>query len=88
MGGTRKWPAGTRIPPGLGEDVRRVRRARRLSRTAFASATGCTQSCVSRLEPGEFMPPVKFAEACDRTFGAGDLFVGQLRRVVDGERPA
>ncbi|UNZ22059.1 helix-turn-helix transcriptional regulator [Streptomyces sp. 891-h] len=76
------------IPPSLGEDVRRVRQARRISQTAFASATGYTQSYVSRVESGEFMPSMKFAEACDRTFGTGDLFVGQLRRVIDGEYPA
>ncbi|MFE9335131.1 helix-turn-helix transcriptional regulator [Streptomyces sp. NPDC007063] len=76
------------IPPSLGEDVRRVRRARRISQTAFASATGYTQSYVSRVESGEFMPSLKFAEACDRTFGTGDLFVGQLRRVIEGEYPA
>ncbi|RCG26369.1 XRE family transcriptional regulator [Streptomyces diacarni] len=76
------------IPPSLGEDVRRVRRARGISQTAFATATGYTQSYVSRVESGEFMPSVKFAEACDRTFGTGDLFVRQLRRVVEGEYPA
>ncbi|WP_431979847.1 helix-turn-helix domain-containing protein [Streptomyces qinglanensis] len=88
MSRTRKWPTGMSIPPSLGEDVRRVRRARRISQTAFASATGYTQSYVSRVESGEFMPSVKFAAACDRTFGTGDLFVGQLRRVIDGEYPA
>ncbi|MFE9388005.1 helix-turn-helix transcriptional regulator [Streptomyces sp. NPDC006784] len=88
MGGTHKWPTGMSIPPSLGEDVRRVRRARRISQTAFASATGYTQSYVSRVESGEFMPSLKFAEACDRTFGTGDLFVRQLRRVIDGEYPA
>ncbi|WSA95151.1 helix-turn-helix domain-containing protein [Streptomyces sp. NBC_01795] len=41
------------IPSSLGEDVRRVRQARRISQTAFASATGYTQSYVSRVESGE-----------------------------------
>ncbi|NSC21369.1 helix-turn-helix transcriptional regulator [Streptomyces albus subsp. chlorinus] len=75
------------IPPSLGEDVRRVREARRISQTAFAAATGYTQSYVSRVESGELMPSVKFAEACDRTFGTGDLFARQRRRLVDGEYP-
>jgi transcriptional regulator with XRE-family HTH domain len=87
MAEKRKQPTGMSIPPSLGEDVRRVRQARGISQTAFATATGYTQSYVSRVESGEFMPSEKFAAACDRTFGTGDLFTRALRRVIDGEYP-
>ncbi|MGP3988687.1 helix-turn-helix domain-containing protein [Streptomyces sp. 3N207] len=87
MGTSRKRLGGINVPPGLGADVQRVRTARKISQTAFASATGYTQSYVSQVESGKILPSTKFAEACDRTFGTGDLFARQLRRVVKGEYP-
>ncbi|WP_341483241.1 helix-turn-helix transcriptional regulator [Streptomyces tubbatahanensis] len=87
MGTSRKRLDPINNSLGLGADIQRVRKARKISQTAFATVTGYTQSYVSQVESGKILPSVKFAEACDRTFGTGDLFVRQLRRVVDGEYP-
>ncbi|WP_347178601.1 helix-turn-helix domain-containing protein [Streptomyces iconiensis] len=88
MSKSQKRASAINVPPGLGADVHRVRTARKISQTAFATATGYTQSYVSQVETGRILPSMKFMEACDRVFGTGDLFVRQLRRVVDGEYPA
>ncbi|MGY1435299.1 DUF5753 domain-containing protein [Streptomyces reniochalinae] len=42
---------------------------------------------MSQVEAGKILPSMRFAEACDHVFGTGDLFVRQLRRVVEGEYP-
>lgn len=72
----------------LGEDVCRVREARRLSQKALAHVAGYSVSYVSKVEAGAVLPSPKFAEGCDKAFGTGDLFARQLRRLVNGEHPS
>lgn len=68
MGGTRKWPAGMSIPPSLGEDVRRVRRARGIShRSCHSDPQG--GNCVEwapGLVSGGGVVPVRDSKAGER----------------------
>ncbi|MEU5835092.1 helix-turn-helix transcriptional regulator [Streptomyces diacarni] len=72
----------------LGDDIRQVREARRLTQRALGAAAGYSVSYVTKVETGVVFPALRFVEGCDRAFGTGDLFVRQRRRLVEGENPA
>ncbi|MCX4582643.1 helix-turn-helix transcriptional regulator [Streptomyces sp. NBC_01481] len=72
----------------FGLDVRQVRAARKITQKGLGSATGYSESYVSKVESGAVMPSEKFTEGCDRAFGTGTLFVRQLRRLLEGDHPS
>ncbi|WP_078565360.1 helix-turn-helix domain-containing protein [Streptomyces sp. AA1529] len=72
----------------LGEDVRQVRQARRISQDGLASATGYSRTYVSKVESGGVIPSQRFVEGCDKAFGTGGLFARRLRHATEGEAPA
>lgn len=72
----------------LGDDVRRVREARKISQRALAHAVGYSVSYVSQVESGKIMPSERFVQGCDKAFGTGDLFARQRHRLVHGEHPS
>ncbi|WP_244905674.1 helix-turn-helix domain-containing protein [Streptomyces qinglanensis] len=75
------------VPHSFGEDVRRVRRARRLTQRQLGQVTGYSEGYVSKIEKGTVTPSVKFAEGCDRAFGTGGLFAESLRRLMEVDHP-
>lgn len=76
------------VPPSFGQDVKRVREARGLTQKGLGRGAGFSEGHVSRVEAGLVPPSIRFAEGCDRTFGTGDLFVQQRRRLIEGEHPS
>ncbi|MFI7103746.1 Scr1 family TA system antitoxin-like transcriptional regulator [Streptomyces sp. NPDC050161] len=74
----------------FGRDVREVRLARKLTQKHLGKATGYSEGYVSKVESGTLLPrpSEKFAKGCDVTFGTGELFIGLLRRIDEGDHPS
>lgn len=71
-----------------GRYVRTVRAERKLTQKQLGRAAGYSESYVSRVESGEYMPTEKFAQGCDRAFGTGLLFVDLLERIDEADHPS
>ena len=74
----------------FGRDIRQVRLARGLTQKHLGRATGYSEAYVSRVESGKMlpMPSERFAKGCDVAFGTGNLFIGLLRRIDQGDHPS
>ncbi|WST69224.1 helix-turn-helix transcriptional regulator [Streptomyces uncialis] len=71
----------------FGVDVRQVRRARGMTMKGLGSATGYSESYVSKVEAAKQIPSLKFAIGADRALGTTPLFEHQLQRVLEGDHP-
>jgi transcriptional regulator with XRE-family HTH domain len=65
-----------------------VRRERKITQKQLGRAAGYSESYVSRIEAGEYMPTPKFAQGCDKAFGTGSLFEELLQRIDEGDHPS
>jgi transcriptional regulator with XRE-family HTH domain len=72
----------------FGRYVKTVRRGRKITQKHLGRAAGYSESYVSRVESGEYMPSAKFALGCDKAFGTGDLFIELLQRIDEGDHPS
>ena len=74
----------------FGRDVKQVRLARNLTQKHLGRATGYSEAYVSRVEAGKMLPrpSERFAKGCDVAFATGELFIGMLRRIDDGDHPS
>lgn len=71
-----------------GRYVKTVRQSRKITQKQLGRAAGYSESYVSRVEAGEYMPSPKFAQGCDTAFGTGDLFAELLQRIDEGDHPS
>jgi transcriptional regulator with XRE-family HTH domain len=71
-----------------GRYVKTVRTERKITQKQLGCAAGYSESYVSRVESGEYMPTEKFAQGCDRAFGTGRLFVDLLERIDEADHPS
>lgn len=78
--------ATTGVTRSFGADVKRVRLARGLTQKQLGTASGYSESYVSKVESGLKVPSARFAKGCDLAFGTGDLFAENLRKLLHGER--
>ncbi|MFF8281453.1 helix-turn-helix transcriptional regulator [Streptomyces albus] len=77
---------GSPVARRLGEDIKQVRLARKLTQKQLGHGTGYSEGYVSRVEAGIRLPSERFAAGCDKVFGTGTLFAEQLRRLLHGDR--
>ncbi|MGI5347639.1 helix-turn-helix domain-containing protein [Streptomyces sp. CA-250714] len=77
---------GSPVARRLGEDIKQVRLARKLTQKQLGHGTGYSEGYVSRVEAGIRLPSERFAAGCDKVFGTGSLFAEQLRRLLHGDR--
>lgn len=78
-GGTTAYLRDSPAARRFGADIKQVRVARRLTQRQLAQHTGYSETYVSRVEAGRWLPSEEFTKACDKVFGTGHLFADQPR---------
>ncbi|MFR9726269.1 helix-turn-helix domain-containing protein [Streptomyces sp. MS19] len=73
---------------GFGDDLKEVRRRRRLTQQHLAQGAGYSQTYVSKVEGGTVFPSEKFAQKCDLVFDTHPLLERLRRRIAESDHPS